>query len=97
MIQGKKRPAEVEYFHILLDQHDVLIANGAPAESLFLGSQAQTVLTDAAVAEIEAQFPRDQHPEMWAGQVAAPTLNAREAKVLSDALHKVILPKSAVA
>lgn len=87
LAKGKKRPAEVEYFHILLDKHDVLIANGAPAESLFLGDQAQTMLSDESLAEIEARFPREQHPEMWTGEVAAPTLTAAEAAVLSQALR----------
>ncbi|GGE49577.1 Hint domain-containing protein [Actibacterium pelagium] len=86
LAKGKRRPSEVEYFHILLDKHDVLIANGAPAESLFLGDQALTMLSDESLAEIEAQFPRDQHPELWSGKVSAPTLNADEAAVLSQAL-----------
>ena len=84
----KTPPSEVEYFHVLLDRHDILIANGTPAESLFLGDQAQTMISDSAVAEIEAKFPRETHPEIWAGKVAARTLNAKEARVLSEALRK---------
>lgn len=88
LAKGKKRPAEVEYFHILLDKHDVLIANGAPAESLFLGDQAQTMLSENALAEIEATFPREDHAEMWNDQTAAPVLKAYEGAVLSEALRK---------
>lgn len=87
LAKGKKRPAEVEYFHILLDKHDVLIANGAPAESLFLGDQALTMLSDDALAEIEAKFPREDHAEMWNDQTAAPVLKAYEGAVLSEALR----------
>ncbi|NDW53774.1 Hint domain-containing protein [Aliiroseovarius sp. PrR006] len=88
LAKGKKRPAEVEYFHILLDKHDVLIANGAPAESLFLGNQAQTMLSDDALAEIEAKFPREDHAEMWNDETAATVLKAYEGAVLSEALRK---------
>lgn len=47
----------VTYLHILLDQHDILIANGAGAESLYLGTQARMALGPAAWAEIAAIFP----------------------------------------
>ena len=88
LAKGKKRPAEVKYFHILLDKHDLLIANGAPAESLFLGDQALTMLSDDALAEIEAKFPREDHAEMWNDQTAAPVLKAYEGAVLSEALRQ---------
>ena len=91
LAKGKKRPAEVKYFHILLDKHDMLIANGAPAESLFLGDQAQTMLSDDALAEIEAKFPREDHAEMWSDQTAAPVLKAYEGAVLSEALQNGFL------
>ncbi|MFD0859322.1 Hint domain-containing protein [Roseovarius aquimarinus] len=48
----------VDYFHILLDRHEVLIANGTPAESLHLGPVALASLEDEARAEIAALFAR---------------------------------------
>ena len=45
------------YFHILLDDHDVIMANGTPAETLYLGQEAQKALDPMARAEIKALFP----------------------------------------
>jgi len=50
--------AGVRYIHILLDHHEILIANGAKAESLYLGSEAEKALGPAAMDEILALFPR---------------------------------------
>ena len=47
----------VEYFHILLDQHEVIFANGTAAESLYLGEQALRGLPPAARQEITTLFP----------------------------------------
>ena len=42
----------VDYYHILLDRHDVILANGAPAESLFVGPVSKETLADE-IAEID--------------------------------------------
>ena len=53
-----RRPqTEVEYFHLLLDRHEILLAEGAPAESLHLGQQSLLALGAEARAEIAAIFP----------------------------------------
>jgi hypothetical protein len=49
--------APVTYHHLLLDRHDILFANGAPAESLYPGPMALRVLGPAAAAEPIALFP----------------------------------------
>ncbi|MDA9208147.1 Hint domain-containing protein [Octadecabacter sp.] len=49
--------ADFDYVHILLDEHEVLFAEGAPAETLLLGQRALESLTDAAVDEIRMIFP----------------------------------------
>lgn len=36
---------DLEYFHVLMDNHEVIIAEGLPCESLYLGDQAMTFLT----------------------------------------------------
>jgi hypothetical protein len=48
---------QVEYFHVMFDAHQVVFANGAPAESLFPGPQALRVLPPEALDEIARIFP----------------------------------------
>ncbi|WP_380053029.1 Hint domain-containing protein [Falsihalocynthiibacter sp. SS001] len=46
----------VEYFHILLDHHEILNAEGAPAESLFLGEETLHTLSSAGLQELAEIF-----------------------------------------
>lgn len=48
---------EVTYFHLLFDAHEILFANGVPAESLYLGTQVQKALSPMGRAEIYTLFP----------------------------------------
>ena len=50
-------PAEVTYVHLVLDRHEVILAEGAPSESFFPGPVALDGLSDAALAELRALFP----------------------------------------
>jgi hypothetical protein len=52
-----KTVQEVTYFHILLDRHHVILAEGAPSESFFTGPEALKTLPPEARAEIDALFP----------------------------------------
>ncbi|AWD23691.1 Hint domain-containing protein [Fuscovulum blasticum] len=52
---------EVDYFHFLLDDHRVVFAEGAPAESMYTGTEALKMVSDAAREEIFAIFPELQH------------------------------------
>lgn len=56
---------EVEYFHILFDRHEVIIANGAESESLYTGPEALKSVGQAARDEIFTIFPdlRDAAPD----------------------------------
>lgn len=49
--------AEVEYFHILFDQHEIVLSNGAETESLYSGPEALNSVGEAARQEILAIFP----------------------------------------
>ena len=49
--------SEVLYYHILLDRHEIIIANGARAESLFIGPVAKRALGKEALDEIYNIFP----------------------------------------
>jgi hypothetical protein len=50
-------PPEVAYFHLLFDAHEIIFANGAPAESLHVDAEAMRALSPAALAEIAAILP----------------------------------------
>lgn len=47
----------VTYYHLLLDAHEIVFANGARAESLLLGPITVSTLGPEAQAELEARFP----------------------------------------
>ena len=48
---------EVEYFHVLLDEHDVIFAEEAPTESLFAGPETLKTMRPEAREEILTLFP----------------------------------------
>ncbi|MEO1492641.1 MAG: Hint domain-containing protein [Pseudomonadota bacterium] len=52
---------ETEYFHILFDQHEIVIADGAAAESLLTGPLALATLSKEAQAEIQELLPEVFH------------------------------------
>ena len=68
---------DVRYFHIMFDEHQVLLSNGLATESLYLGDQAVDALSHEAVAELEliaqkpmAQISRDMRLDGAARQFA---------------------------
>ncbi len=54
---------EVTYFHMLFDQHEIVVSNGAETESLYTGPEALKSVGKAAVEEIFALFPQLADPE----------------------------------
>lgn len=48
---------DVTYIHLLFDQHEVIIANGAPCESLHTSPEAMKLIPAAARAQLFAIFP----------------------------------------
>ena len=48
---------EVEYYHLLFDEHEVICSNGAWTESLFTGPEALKAVSPEARKEIEMIFP----------------------------------------
>lgn len=48
---------DVRYFHLLFDRHEIIFAEGAPTESLYLGERALQAIGDAARDEICTLFP----------------------------------------
>ncbi len=56
-IEKARHPGPITYFHLLLDQHEIIFAEGAPSETLLTGPQARRAMGADAVAELEALFP----------------------------------------
>lgn len=52
----------VTYFHLLFDRHEVILAENAPSESLFLGREALKSVSPDARDEIYALFPDVKNP-----------------------------------
>lgn len=52
---------EITYHHLLFDRHEVIFAEGAPTESLYLGPHARHALSDEALEEIYTLFPELEH------------------------------------
>ncbi|NOD64292.1 Hint domain-containing protein [Ruegeria sp. HKCCD9179] len=75
---------EVEYLHILLDRHEILNAEGAQAESLFLGEEALYTLSSDALRELAAIFPdRPASGHTGFGRAARLILREHEARALA--------------
>jgi len=73
----------VEYFHLLFDEHEIIYAEGIPAESLMVTSHTLAALTDDMAREVKHRFPdeaqRQHHgieaqPETLIGLDAAEVL-----------------------
>jgi len=76
----RKSGGEVTYYHILLDSHEILFAEGAPAESLFIGQDGSELsgFSKAALDEVRAIFPELEMA------TARPVLTAAEAALLTS-------------
>ena len=48
---------DVSYFHLLFDRHEVVFANGARMESLYLGPMAQAARPVMAIGEMSGILP----------------------------------------
>ena len=70
---------DVTYYHILCDDHEVVEADGAFAETLYTGTEAMKAMTSQARAEIAKIFAGDPYlnPPM-----ARPVLKGREVRNL---------------
>lgn len=84
-VVGVKR---AEYLHLVFDRHQVIYANGMPAESFLPGRLAVAGLTDGQRHELFSLFPDlILHPAIPAVQAAHPLLPMREAERLATLLE----------
>ncbi|HGG05701.1 MAG TPA: Hint domain-containing protein, partial [Aliiroseovarius sp.] len=69
---------QVSYFHLVFDAHEILLAEGAPAESLLAGAQALSSLDAEAQQELHTLFP----------EMAQATWNMHSAALIPDMKHQ---------
>jgi Ca2+-binding RTX toxin-like protein len=75
---------EVEYFHLLFDRHEIVMANGALSESFHPGEIGMGALENAAREEILQLFPELREDARSFGPAARTSLKAHEGRLLSE-------------
>lgn len=56
-VELDERATDVTYYHLLLDRHEVIYAEGAPSESFLTGPHALATLNKDTAEELEMLFP----------------------------------------
>lgn len=74
----------VEYFHIMFDQHELVYAEGIPSESFHPGHIGLGSFAEEAREEILTLFPELREDITAYSEPARPTLKVREARVLAE-------------
>ena len=75
----------VEYHHLMLERHQIVLAEGAAVESFLPGDQALEGMGPAARASLFRAFPRlERRPESY-GPMARPEVRGAQARVLMAA------------
>ncbi|MEW2915886.1 Hint domain-containing protein [Ruegeria sp. ANG10] len=74
---------EVEYFHLLFDDHQIVWANGVASESLLLGKAGTATLDEEDVSEIQTLFPELDLPSGRGLEAARPVLRSYEASLMA--------------
>lgn len=72
---------EVEYHHLMFDQHQIIFAEGVAAESFHPGATALNALDQAARDELLTLFPELLGEEPGFGGLARPALRASETRI----------------
>lgn len=80
--EATKWPDGVEYYHLLLDQHEVVLSNGLQSESFFAGDEALKSVAPDARAELEKVLDKHQSQDGEELQVALNTATPHEACLL---------------
>ena len=75
---------EVEYFHFLFDEHQIVFANGIASESMQTGMKALRALSDDSYNEIVTLFPEIRTP----GYMPIPARNIQDAETLPTITSK---------
>ena len=80
---SKRELSQVTYLHLMLDQHEVLYANGAATESFFPGDNALSALSDPCRDEMFHLFPELRSHQAAFGDTARVCLKSHEARLLA--------------
>ena len=75
--------AEPDYVHILFDDHEIIFAEGAPSESLFLGAEAKRVISPEAMEEILSLFPKLKDDQKIIEPVKQIPKNSKQTQLVS--------------
>lgn len=90
IMNGKK---SVQYFHVALENHEILRANGALTESCYIGPMVLRGLSRSQLAEVDAAFPaRDLADSCGFGPTARPVLKVQVARRLVRRRQLSFLP-----
>lgn len=76
---------EITYIHVLLDQHQIVWANGLETESFHPASAALATLDDADRMRLLAAYPELEYDPHTYGSFARRTLSPSEAAILNHA------------
>lgn len=74
--------AGVDYWHFALPGHHIVLADGAPAESLYVGPMVLEGIPEAMRAEMQRSFPQLVDYAITPPTAARPMLRRREAEAL---------------
>ncbi|MDG1353038.1 MAG: Hint domain-containing protein [Sulfitobacter sp.] len=93
LINGKtiftKEGGEIEYFHVLFDQHELVFTNGTWTESFFPTARTLTQQDAKTQSEVLALFPQLAKNPASYGKSVRPCLRHAEAKLLAKMLPTV--------
>ena len=76
---------QTEYFHILLDRHELVFADGALAETFHPGQMGLTAISDRARDDLFCKFPVLRSNPNGYGDTARICLKGYETRVLQAA------------
>ena len=79
----RREGGEVTYMHLMLDQHEVVYANGAATESFYPGDEALSALTGEGLDEMFTLFPELRSHAGGFGDTARLCLKSHEGSLLA--------------
>lgn len=87
-VSQDRSPRIIGYYHVLLQQHHLLIADGVASESLHPGKVALTTLSRRALADLQSTVPASMLLRLGLQPAARRILKSHEARVLLAVLHQ---------